>query len=141
MAIAGHPAPFALTQGRVRPVEPAMTRPPLGFGAPTETMTMRLGPGDRILLYTDGLTEARDPVNRAFLSSQIIVGALAADRDVAGALDALRADVLQWSGGRLHDDLALVLVEYVPQPDEESVLVLDADHAAEPTRTSTSSLS
>jgi hypothetical protein len=115
IATAGHPAPFTLTHGRVRTLEAADPRPPLGFGGRTGAATLMLAPGDRILLYTDGLTEARDPHSRAFLSTQTIVGSLAADREVDEALTALRDDVLQWSGGTLQDDLAMVLIEYSPE--------------------------
>jgi serine phosphatase RsbU (regulator of sigma subunit) len=118
---AGHPYPFALHGGRARPLEDPGPRPPLGLGGAAATHTLRLEPGDRLLLYTDGLTEARDPRTRAFLSTQTILGALATDRGPAEAVAALQADVLQWSGGVLNDDIALVLLEYQPddQPDQQ----------------------
>jgi serine phosphatase RsbU (regulator of sigma subunit) len=112
---AGHPYPFALTGGRVRSLADPDPRPPLGLGGHAEPQTLELAPGDRLLLYTDGLTEARDPRSRTFLSTQTILGALVIDRDPADVVAALQQDVLQWSGGVLHDDIALVLLEYRPQ--------------------------
>ena len=111
---AGHPYPFTLSHGRARLLEDPSPRPPLGLGGRAELTSLQLDPGDRLLLYTDGLTEARDPRTRAFLPDSTILGALVADREPADAVAALQHDVLQWSGGVLHDDIALVLIEYQP---------------------------
>jgi sigma-B regulation protein RsbU (phosphoserine phosphatase) len=111
---AGHPYPFALSAGRARLLSDPSPRPPLGLGGRAEPQSLQLQAGDRLLLYTDGLTEARDPRTRSFLPTRTILGALVADREPAEAVAALRQDVLQWSGGVLHDDIALVLLEYQP---------------------------
>lgn len=109
---AGHPYPLALTGGRARQLQPAAPRPPLGLGGSISTSRLTLARGDRLLLYTDGLTEAREQHTRAFLSAQTILGALASGTDPDTALTTLREDVLAHSGGTLHDDIALVLIEY-----------------------------
>jgi hypothetical protein len=109
---AGHPAPLLLTDEGARPLEVDPSRPPLGLGGTSGTLTATVGPHDRVLLYTDGLTEARHPRTRAFLPAQQIVAALRAREAVGEAVDALRDDVVRWSGGALHDDIALVLLEY-----------------------------
>jgi hypothetical protein len=73
-----------------------------------------------VLLYTDGLTEARHPRTRAFVSVQQIVDVLHARAAVGDAMTELRNQVLPWSGGALYDDIADVLLEYAPDTDEDS---------------------
>jgi serine phosphatase RsbU (regulator of sigma subunit) len=112
---AGHPAPILLSRddaARLLEVEP--TRPPLGLRGTSGTVTTRVKPHDRLLLYTDGLTEARDPRTRAFLPVQTIVEAVRPRDGVGEAMTELRDQALRWSGGALHDDIALVLIEYAP---------------------------
>jgi serine phosphatase RsbU (regulator of sigma subunit) len=74
-----------------------------------------MAPADRLLLYTDGLTEARDPRTRRFYSPQQMIQTISTVTTVADALAGVRDAVLDWSGGVLHDDIALVLIEYHPE--------------------------
>jgi serine phosphatase RsbU (regulator of sigma subunit) len=63
-----------------------------------------------VLLYTDGLVEARAPDGRPFeLDGQ--VRALVAAPSLGAALDGLVARLQAHAGGRLDDDLALVLAQ------------------------------
>jgi phosphoserine phosphatase RsbU/P len=117
VADAGHPPPVVLSAGRTRTLASHGARPPLGLGGHATTTVLTLRPGDRVLLYTDGLTEARAPVTRRFLSPQVIAGALSAGESPADVVEALRAEAVQWSGGELGDDLALVVLEYAPPPE------------------------
>jgi serine phosphatase RsbU (regulator of sigma subunit) len=117
---AGHPAPFLLSGDEARQLAVTPTRPPLGLGGTSGLLRTSIVPRDRLLLYTDGLTEARNPRTRAFLPAQQIVAAVRARTGVEDAVGALRDDVLRWSGGALDDDIALVLIEYRPEdsPDQ-----------------------
>ncbi len=60
-APAGHPPPFLLTAGGCRPVEPLRSGPLLGVFDEAEWPVTHtsLPPGGTLLLYTDGLIEAR----------------------------------------------------------------------------------
>jgi hypothetical protein len=60
----GHPAPLLSGPGGALFIEPAEPGLPLGLAelavSPRETATLEFAPGDRLLLYTDGISEARD---------------------------------------------------------------------------------
>ncbi|MFD1831097.1 PP2C family protein-serine/threonine phosphatase [Streptomyces desertarenae] len=110
----GHPSPLVVrADGTAHPAEPPETSPPLGMGLdlkPPEPYGVSLAPGDQMLLYTDGVTEARDPegvfyplVRRSFLLRE-------AGPDTA--LEALRRDLVAHVGGPLHDDAAMLLLRY-----------------------------
>lgn len=114
IANAGHPWPYLVHAGHAALVAPGCARAPLGLGGSTRVSTVSLAAGDRLLLYTDGLTEARDPVRRSFLPESTVRTALTTGAGVGDTLAALQDRVLTWSGGVLHDDLALVLIEYRP---------------------------
>ena len=56
----GHPSPILVPRGgEATFVEPPVCLP-LGLGSSYESLSMPWTPGDRLLLYTDGLSEARD---------------------------------------------------------------------------------
>ncbi|ONH60881.1 serine/threonine protein phosphatase [Frankia sp. CcI49] len=96
--------------------------PPLGLGEQFATTVTDWEIGDRLLLFTDGLIEARDG-DRAFFPLDRHVDLL---REVSpsAALDQLTAALTSHVGGNLHDDLALLLVERLatapPQPRSRS---------------------
>jgi sigma-B regulation protein RsbU (phosphoserine phosphatase) len=130
---AGHPPPVVMGGGGVRWLEADPAWPPLGLGGARSVIGMRLAPADRVLVYTDGLTEARHPASREFLSRERIIDAVSGPGTVTEAMSRLASDVAGWSGGALHDDIALVLIEYRPDRDQldqpwESV-ALPRDHS------------
>lgn len=73
--------------------------------------TVPLQPGDTLLLYTDGVTEARDG-HRQFYPLEERVAGLAAKSggSAEDLLDLLRDDLLRHVGAPLDDDAALLLV-------------------------------
>ncbi|GKQ35321.1 PP2C family protein-serine/threonine phosphatase [Streptomyces sp. A012304] len=108
----GHAPPLLVRDGEVRTVETPRPAPPLGLRALTaETPTLQVLPfvdGDQLLLYTDGVTEARDH-GRAFYSLADGLARHLTD-DPARTLGALHEDLLAHVGGRLHDDAALLML-------------------------------
>ena len=80
---------------------------------PLPAREVSLEPGDRVLAYTDGVYEARNPADSE-LGLERLEEALAASRalPVAAALDAILGRVHEHGGGRpFGDDVTLLLIE------------------------------
>ena len=106
----GHPAPLRFRAGTVERLARAEPTTPLGLDPAPTIQRFTLVATDRVLLYTDGLVEARAPDGPPFeLDGQ--VQAVGAAPSLGTALDGLVARLLDHAGGRLDDDLALVLAQ------------------------------
>jgi serine phosphatase RsbU (regulator of sigma subunit) len=119
----GHPAPLLLrADGSVVFAEPPVCAPPLGLAVlgpdGPAPYTITLGPGDQMLLYTDGVTEARDRRGR-FYPLELRAGLLR-HLDPDRALDALRRDMVAHTGGPLADDAAMLLLRHHAAGDPDS---------------------
>jgi PAS domain S-box-containing protein len=74
-----------------------------------------LEPGDRLVLFTDGLTEARDAAGRFYGDERLHTALRAAAGLSAQAMvDSLLSDVTAFSNGKHRDDLALLVVAVPP---------------------------
>jgi sigma-B regulation protein RsbU (phosphoserine phosphatase) len=69
-----------------------------------------VGPGDRIILYTDGVTEARSG-DSMFGLDGLIDSIRTAPDGAAPAAQCIETAVLRHSGGVLGDDMAVLVVE------------------------------
>jgi phosphoserine phosphatase RsbU/P len=113
----GHPLPFL-----IRPPAPAVTIGSPGslvgpLDAPRFSDTaVELGTGDVIVMYTDGVTEARNPMGEFYgderLREFLVAGRLSAPTLVDGLLD----EVMQFQSQQPRDDIALVAIAV---PDSE----------------------
>jgi hypothetical protein len=115
----GHPAPLLLRRGQVIPLEPDAPAPPLGFMPEVKPRVERLEPGDRLLLFTDGLGEARR--EGEFFPTADRAWRLLGHGTVGDGLASLEAALVDWVHGRLEDDIALVLLEYAGTDEEPTV--------------------
>lgn len=107
-AVAGHPPPIYLHHGRASLV-PVRPGPPLGvLTTPPAVAAITLAPGDRILVYTDGVFERRREPLDAGLAR--LVAAMERHADTTDVDVAARA-ILHDSIEELHDDACLLLVE------------------------------
>ncbi|MFM9370684.1 PP2C family protein-serine/threonine phosphatase [Streptomyces sp. Da 82-17] len=111
----GHPPPLLVRgDGAVEFPAPPAYALPLGLGVhggePPEPYEVRFAPGEQLLLYTDGVTEARDAAG-CFYPLQERADLLK-DPDAQAALEALREDVVRHAGGPSHDDAAMLLLRY-----------------------------
>jgi sigma-B regulation protein RsbU (phosphoserine phosphatase) len=107
LATAGHPLPFGVALDLVE------VGPPLGLGNGTGELRFRLAPGERLVCFTDGLIEARDPSGE-FVDPAKLEQALA-EEQLDAVLDRLVDVVNEHVQGRLGDDLALLGLEYAPR--------------------------
>jgi sigma-B regulation protein RsbU (phosphoserine phosphatase) len=92
----------------------------LGIGGPVlgviadaeyEQAQVALGAGDRLVLFTDGLTEARSPNDEEFGEQRLLDAAIQHHACSAPALQARLADaVAAFTGGRLQDDATLMVL-------------------------------
>ncbi|MFI0483096.1 PP2C family protein-serine/threonine phosphatase [Actinomadura sp. 9N215] len=113
----GHPQPVVIRGGRwvttldCRPGTPLGT----GLGVVPELCAEQLQPGDRILLYSDGIVEARDPDKREFGMQRFvdfIVKRAADGLPVPETLRRLVHSILEHHEGRLDDDATVLILEW-----------------------------
>ncbi|MFI9009074.1 PP2C family protein-serine/threonine phosphatase [Actinosynnema sp. NPDC053489] len=115
MAAGGHPAPLVLrADGHVDEVAVhggiVGVLPEVRF----QQTTVTLAPGDTLLLYSDGLTEARKHGDRQELFGDVRLKAALADcagLSADAVAEHLRRVVFDWLGPAEHDDLTLLVVQ------------------------------
>ncbi|MGW9347651.1 PP2C family protein-serine/threonine phosphatase [Nocardiopsis flavescens] len=112
----GHLPPVLVRGGRARelPCDPSH---PLGMdlGLPVTVCREPLEPGDRVLLYTDGITEARDTRGREFgleRFADFILRGETSRLPVPETLRRLTQAVLAHHHGRLTDDATVMVCEW-----------------------------
>jgi len=80
------------------------------FDIPCEQATAALGPGDSLLLYTDGVTEAHGP--GGMFGQERLVSAILGGRRGADLLDALLSEVVAFSNSpNNQDDITLLALD------------------------------
>jgi hypothetical protein len=115
---AGHPPPLVIRGGRRARTLKTVPAPPLSVaspGGPPTVASESLEPADLLLLYTDGLTEARDPDGEMFTIErlgQFIEREAAAGQTAPETLRRLRHAVIGREAAELRDDATAVLLEW-----------------------------
>ena len=134
----GHPPPL-LIRGRTVKELARTPRPPLGLGRVRPRLGEperdaadsgsvggeRLQPGDRVLLYTDGVTEGRATDGTAFGLKRLadfIVRHSSALLPPPETMRRLNRAIVDYQQGRLRDDATVVLIEW--QPDKPAPVLL-----------------
>ena len=115
-ASAGHPLPIALPGGVE--LEPAHYAAPLGFDDELKITSQPapLAPADAILLYSDGLYEARGHGQRFGFDRVITAVSAPTAPPAAETIARLRAAVLQFADPSLTDDICIVVLRRNPIP-------------------------
>lgn len=105
-ASAGHPVPLRRgLDGRVRPLESAGGLPlAVERRATYDGASTTLLPGELLIGFTDGITEAMDASNRLFGVDRLALVLGATQPDPERALDAILSAVDAFSGGAMRED-------------------------------------
>jgi phosphoserine phosphatase RsbU/P len=118
---AGHPAELWVRAGRVLPAPPSPTALPLGLGHMVPRgpgMTEEpLEHGDTLVLYTDGITEARDAGGRLFGLDRLrefLVEDLAERAPAAETMRRLIHTIVSYENGELRDDATAAMLQWHP---------------------------
>jgi Stage II sporulation protein E (SpoIIE) len=138
----GHPPPLLIRGNKVvkelarpprLPLGLAALEPLVQLGMPparpaleplAQLYTERLEPGDRVLLYTDGVTEGRAADRTSFgvqRLSDFVIRHSAAGLSAPETLRRLNQAILDFQQGRLYDDATIVLVEWLPDRPERNL--------------------
>jgi sigma-B regulation protein RsbU (phosphoserine phosphatase) len=112
---AGHPMPVVVRKsGALEMLETGGTIIGIGSPMPFEEGTGRLGPGDLIVMYTDGVTECQDMKGALFGDERlfrVLIGTAGAEPEAA--CETMMKDLLEFSGGRpMRDDVTMMAIRY-----------------------------
>jgi serine phosphatase RsbU (regulator of sigma subunit) len=123
---AGHPALLVVRDSKLLPPHECRPMRPLGLQVgPAAECRRQLQPGDRVLLYTDGVVEARSPQGEFFGEERLadfVIRAEAAGDPPPETLRRLMHSVLEHQAGRLQDDASIVLVEWRTGREDQLLL-------------------
>ena len=136
---AGHPGELLLRDGTLVKALSAPTAMPLGLGNLGDPIPgveeENLQPGDQILLYTDGVTEARTDTGEFFGRDRLVEFVTRTLADQVSAPETLRRlvhAILAHQHENLQDDATAVLIEWRPAAAPTSDIRLQATSTPRP---------
>lgn len=111
---AGHPHPLlVLGTGAIESIGEGGFAVGMLDDVPYDTVTFTLAPGDRLLLYSDGITDCRNPAGDAFGQTRwqtLVAGCRGLP--LAAVSERLRQTLADWrAGGEIEDDISLLVFE------------------------------
>jgi sigma-B regulation protein RsbU (phosphoserine phosphatase) len=116
---AGHPAELFLRGGRALPPLPTPNTLPLGLGhmlkRPPRVIEQQLEPGDTLVLYTDGITEARDASGTLFGTdrlSRFLLDGLGRGTPSPEVMRRLIMEIVSYEDGELRDDATAAMLQW-----------------------------
>ena len=118
IVLAGHPPPLVLRKsGTIDTLQPGGL--PFGMfqGPDYQSQVLQLGPGDRLILYSDGVTECGNQAGEQFGLERMQAALAASAGDHRSRMTReLEAQLQQWSGAlNFEDDVSLLVLERVSE--------------------------
>lgn len=109
---AGHPSPVLLRAGK-KPELLDGVEPAFGFrdGTPANALRVSLGSGDLLVVYSDGLVEARNASGELYGDARLLAAVQKHRGEGKKILESLVQDSLRFSGQKRGDDLTLLALE------------------------------
>jgi hypothetical protein len=135
--VCGHPPPLLIRDNQVVKELLREPHPPLGLAYEATRPQIhheQLEPGDRLLLYTDGVVEGRNADGRQFglkRLSDFVIRHSARGMSAPETLRRLNRAIVDYQHGRLTDDATTLLLEWMPTDagHQFTPSVDDDDHA------------
>jgi sigma-B regulation protein RsbU (phosphoserine phosphatase) len=127
LASAGHDAPIRVAGGHATEIE-VETSAPLGLYPDTMFVgsEAQLAPGESVVLYTDGVTEALDPDGALYGEQRLLDVVARCDSDPAETVAAVVADVAKFTRDAAQsDDLTLLVLRWHGAAAVERSLTLE----------------
>jgi serine phosphatase RsbU (regulator of sigma subunit) len=125
---AGHPPELLLRQGASVPTRPSPSALPLGLGhmvdRPPGVTEQTLEPGDALVFYTDGITEARSADGELFGADRLaefMIDGLARRASQAETMRRLIHKIVSYENGELRDDATAAVLQWRARPDASAV--------------------
>ena len=114
-SVCGHPPPLLLRRGRIVKTLAGEVSLPLGIGGAVTVAEEALEPGDQVLLFTDGVVEARSAEGEFFGVDRLVEMVTRASASGTPAPETMRRlahAILDHQEGELQDDATIVVVEW-----------------------------
>jgi sigma-B regulation protein RsbU (phosphoserine phosphatase) len=118
---AGHPLPILIrANGQVEELQNGGAVIGVFPDWKYEDSLVRLHPGDRLLLFTDGITEGGLPGDKEFGEHRLVAGARAfVGKSTAELRSGLLANVKQLCASQLRDDATLIVISALPSIQDD----------------------
>ncbi|WP_234322263.1 PP2C family protein-serine/threonine phosphatase [Streptomyces sp. NRRL B-24720] len=118
----GHPPPLLLRDATATALSVPCPALPLGLGGLSDESyvqaTFPFASGDRLLLYTDGVSETRDVQGTFYPLAER--AAAWTDQEPGPLVQTITADLKAFAAGPLNDDMAMIVVQRDKTPDSPS---------------------
>lgn len=124
----GHPPPLrCAAAGGLDALSPRSYQLPLGLGPKPTADAYTIGLGDRLVLFTDGLLEARNACGQVLRTDQLAPALCRADPEQAA--DAVLAVVRAHTGGPIDDDIAVLVAQLGARSRHDGGVAANRDHS------------
>jgi phosphoserine phosphatase RsbU/P len=132
LSAGGHPLPLHLSAaGVLRPVGRSGSLVGVLADVEFSDSTVRMAPGDLLVMFTDGVTEGRSGAE--FYGDHRLERSVFVHRDAVLPAERILGEVLEFQQGRARDDIAVVSVRVpvLPDPDPDSDSDNDSDSVSD----------